>query len=103
MTTTMNAPVRVRLTDEEQRAKGLRLAERIAERDGLVRQKKADAKEAQELIDEVDEAISELAQEIRDGEEDRAQGDLFVDQKALANVAAHAGESLGNEENGDEA
>lgn len=102
MTTTMDTPVRVKLTDEELVEKGLRLANRIAERDALVQQKKDHAKSDQALIDEVDETISALAQELRDREEDRRQGDLFADQTALHDVAARAGEALGNADNGDD-
>jgi hypothetical protein len=96
MTTTMDQPVRVKLTDETLIEYGQHMAAKLLHV-GVLRKKKADdAKSTQALIDEELDEAQRLARIITETEEERRQGDLhFGDvpstseaQEALAQVAA---------------
>lgn len=84
----MDAEVPVRLRTNELADKGLELALLLAERDGLVEDKKRKAKLAQEDIEALDVRISDLAKSLREGYENRRQGDLFADDQAAAAALA---------------
>lgn len=96
--TIADPPVPVTLQEQEMLRRGRRLAEKIGVRTGLLEAKKAENKKRQEEIDELDEEIAAEARVIIDGFENRAQGDLFVDQalprdeaaQRLAEIAARA-------------
>jgi hypothetical protein len=87
-TPTMDQERPITLREEELLKRGQHLAQQLAVRDGLVEEKKAEAKKRQEEIDELDAEISKIASQIRDGFENRRQGDLFIDQALPKDKAA---------------
>lgn len=70
------------LRDQEILDRSKTLAGKIAVRERLVADKKVESKKRQREIDEYDAEIARLARIIEEGFENRAQGDLFVDQVA---------------------
>jgi hypothetical protein len=88
----VEATVPVKLRDEQLLAKGQSLALKIAERDGVVEEKRQKNRELQAEIDRIDGEISKLAEEVRTGYEDRRQGELFVGDLSPEQAAAALGQ-----------
>src|SRR3954468_15245054 len=87
-TPTMEQERPITLREQELLERGQQLAQKLAVRDGLVTAKKVDQKRRQDEIDELDAEISKVASVIRDGFENRKQGDLFIDQALPKDQAA---------------
>ena len=101
----MDAPIRVRLSDEAVIERARTLAEKLGIVATLRSQKKADGERTQTLIDQQLDEVEELRLEILDGAAEKRQGDLFVDEvvgvprdvanASLAEVAKRADEAAG--------
>jgi hypothetical protein len=97
-THTMDQERPITLREQELLDRGRHLAQKLAQRDQMVKDAKDEAKRAREEIEELDDEISEIAAQLRNGFENRKQGDLFIDQtlpkdeaaKKLIEIAARA-------------
>ena len=78
----MNDPVRVKLSEEELVELGQQMALKVRTIDGLREKKKSDAKATQDQIDAELEELAELAEKVLEGEEETTQAELFAGDNA---------------------